>query len=505
MWPDNDIDKAFQRLNPPEPEPASFPLDAWLRLETRLDQAVIERAVRQKLWRFFAAEVAVVALVALGWLLWPTSPLAPAKPLAAAPKLTTTPSAVTTASATKPQNKTAATALNRAPTATVKAPAAIDAPATPVATGAATISGAGTGAGRPTLPLLAATRALQRLAGAAPDTRRKQFQHKQQPADKLPVSNKVSMSAVTPTTRNVPRRTNGEPAYAGRNPADLTSASVSNANTAPRQASTDERDPTPNGVVLQAASAGASVPADAPAEAAAPDLLALAVQPVALAPVAAPDLPAALAVADAPARPLPAGAALPPRFFVGLVAAPDVSTVKFVGMQAPLPNVGVTLEYRLGNRLRLSTGLLRSTKQYAARRDDYDWRNYPRAYYRDFTHVDATCTVLDVPLNLRYDLAVGARFRVFGSAGLSTFFMQRERYTYDYVENGQPEIWDRSVVNQNRHLFGIFNLSAGYERSLGKRWSVQAEPYLKLPLAGVGQGRVNLVSGGVFMGVKHGF
>ena len=38
MWSDNDIDQAFQRLNPPEPDPASFPLDAWLRLETQLDE-----------------------------------------------------------------------------------------------------------------------------------------------------------------------------------------------------------------------------------------------------------------------------------------------------------------------------------------------------------------------------------------------------------------------------------------------------------------------------------
>ena len=72
MWSDNDIDNAFQRLDPPDPEPAPFPLDAWLRLDAELDKAVIERAVRRRLWKFFAAEVAVVLLAALGWLLWPT-------------------------------------------------------------------------------------------------------------------------------------------------------------------------------------------------------------------------------------------------------------------------------------------------------------------------------------------------------------------------------------------------------------------------------------------------
>ena len=59
MWSDNDIDKAFRRLDPPEPEPTPFPLDAWLRLETQLDKTAVNQAVRKQLWRYFAAEVAL--------------------------------------------------------------------------------------------------------------------------------------------------------------------------------------------------------------------------------------------------------------------------------------------------------------------------------------------------------------------------------------------------------------------------------------------------------------
>ena len=60
MWSDNDIDEAFQRLQPPGPEPRPFTLDAWLRLQEGLDKAAIEHAVRQKLWRYFATEVALL-------------------------------------------------------------------------------------------------------------------------------------------------------------------------------------------------------------------------------------------------------------------------------------------------------------------------------------------------------------------------------------------------------------------------------------------------------------
>jgi hypothetical protein len=175
-------------------------------------------------------------------------------------------------------------------------------------------------------------------------------------------------------------------------------------------------------------------------------------------------------------------------------------------VSSPLLNLGVTLEYRFTNRLRLTTGLLRATKQYVANRDDYNWGGYRTiAYRKDFKEVDGTCTVLDVPLNLRYDAVVQPQYRIFGSVGLSSFFMQRERYSYSYVVNNETIVWERSVVNKNRHLFRIANLSVGYEHSLNSHWSVQAEPYVKVPLSGVGMGKVQLVSGGIFFGAKYGF
>ncbi|GAB3854321.1 hypothetical protein GCM10028822_24090 [Hymenobacter terrigena] len=197
-----------------------------------------------------------------------------------------------------------------------------------------------------------------------------------------------------------------------------------------------------------------------------------------------------------------------PRFYAALVGAPDVSTVKFFSVEKPMPNVGLVLEYRLTNRLRVNLGLLRANKRYTARREDYDFGvNTARVYQRDFTDVEGSCTVFDVPLNLRYDLVVGPRHRVFGSAGLSSFLMQHEDYSYEYLNptTGMPSYWNGSATNQNQHYFSILNLSAGYERILSSRWSLQAEPYLKLPLAGVGTGKIRLTSAGVFLGVKYGF
>ncbi|GAC1594700.1 MAG: hypothetical protein NVS3B25_17730 [Hymenobacter sp.] len=198
MWSDNDIDTAFQRLNPPEPTPTSFPLDAWLRLETQLDKALIEREVRRKLWRHFAAEVAVVALVALGWLLWPGRPAAP------------------TGRATAPGANRVATPLATSPTPGPKSPLLGQArPAAQAAT--KTLAGSGTGiapadatpaspadaAARPARPITraATTVASPLVAGATPTARRRQTRQGVQTAEKLLAYQSTRADGAAPALR----------------------------------------------------------------------------------------------------------------------------------------------------------------------------------------------------------------------------------------------------------------------------------------------------------------
>lgn len=542
MWSDNDIDQAFQRLNPPEPDPASFPLDAWLRLETQLDEAVIARAVRRKLWRYFAAEVVLVALVALGWLLWPAGAgTKPAAPLARGAAATN--GAVAMSGPAARHAARFGPGAGNAAGSTAAEVAASPAPATPVApsnaspTAEPAVATTATGAVAPAASAAAPTTTTAPTAPTAKSSGRALLL-----AAEAPEPPKAKTAAVRPreaagraaTAAISPLGQQGRSGATkpfGRFVAPLTSERVTSKRTASKRMLSDRSEASRTGIGADISGAATKKPwlhsdrpdaavaaAGAPgrvkqarglAAAAAPTAVdGLSSRPAALLPAAGAALPATLAIvalalpAPAPAQP---AADRRPRLYVGLVGAPDVSTVRFATVHQPLPNVGVVLEYRLTPRLRLSTGLLRATKQYDARRSDYDWTKYPKAYYRDFALVNAACTVLDVPLNLRYDLLVRPRGAVFGSAGLSSFFMQREVYSYGYVENSLPAVWERGVVNENHHLFSILNLSVGYERRLGRHWSAQAEPYLKLPLAGVGAGRVRLTSAGVFFGLKYGF
>ena len=561
MWSDNDIDNAFRRLAPAEPEPTPFPLDAWLKVEAGLNQAVIDRAVSRRLWQFFAVEMAVVALLGLGWSLWPAG-----APVAVGTKPTT---AAVTASPTgrtadAKQTRSLGASAATIPVAPAVRPAvvgmaqALPRPATtpPVAASQA-IASAAEAAATSTAPRGAAGRGRQLpLAVAVAPARCPAPAARFHPAEgQAAVSGKgVAMLVGPPRSHSE----NASPVRAARREAAAYSRAIaasaggagagtptlahpkrSNPEKAGRFASSQTA--TPSGaarevVAVGAASSGGGQPAEqatrqpaaayradgtlaadvptssttaAPARSSdAADASPVPVAPTAAAltlPPAAP-VPTQLAPAELTPNPQPA-IVRQPRFYVGVVAAPDVSTVKFADVRPPHLSVGLTLEYRLGQRWRVATGVQRAAKEYIARRQDYDWGYPSRAYTRDFTWVNGSCTILDVPLNLRYDAVVASRYRVFGTAGLSSFFMQRERYTYDYYDNvsNTPAVWERSFVNANQHFFSVLNLSAGYEYGLGTHWRLQAEPYVKVPLAGVGAGKVKLLSAGFNFGVKYGF
>jgi hypothetical protein len=83
--------------------------------------------------------------------------------------------------------------------------------------------------------------------------------------------------------------------------------------------------------------------------------------------------------------------------------------------------------------------------------------------------------------------------------------MLREDYKYIY-DSYDPNLRDGwHGKNENKHFFKVINLSAGYERKLNQRFSLQAEPFIKLPTTGVGYGRIKLLSTGLFMSVKFNF
>jgi hypothetical protein len=182
-------------------------------------------------------------------------------------------------------------------------------------------------------------------------------------------------------------------------------------------------------------------------------------------------------------------------------AGPDVS-------KAGSSKTGkTTLAYGLGvgytlNRITLRTGIFASKKIYWADANDYQLA-HPIPPTVKFVGADANCDVVEVPLKVSYSFIEKGKNTVFGGAGLSSYFMKKEKYVYNYETGwGTSYTYPYETKNENKHYFSVLNLSAGYARDISKTVSLSAEPYIDVPLVGIGVGKVRLNSAGVLFSVS---
>lgn len=182
---------------------------------------------------------------------------------------------------------------------------------------------------------------------------------------------------------------------------------------------------------------------------------------------------------------------------------PDISEANSNSLGKTTMTLGAGISYSISKKFTLRSGFYTSKKIYSASAGSYHPPAGYWTYYYDLKKIDANCTVYEIPLTISYNFAQAKKHTWFSSAGLSSYLMKKETYDYtykDYAGQLQNKSW--TLENKNKHYFSVLDLSAGYKYSISKKVSLMAEPYLKLPLSGVGFGKIKLSSGGVLFTVN---
>ncbi|TGD81226.1 outer membrane beta-barrel protein [Hymenobacter wooponensis] len=461
---DEELDRLFQRGADAFPDETS--LGGWLRLETQLDEVARQHQQRRQLWQrvtgLFVAEIGVVALFLAFWLNHYPSGLDSSTPVAHSVGTRPTPSVagVTTKAATKQhsvQEHTTLAQSSSSPSFLAHRPLVTD--AAPSLTSSPEFSGAlqETRSGR-TLRFSRPRRSFAGVASLAAGGSRTY----------RPAVESAALQAVTRATSEAENQ-------------------VAFNSTPPTTTADKETDQAATGM------AAISSPSVSGTDS------------VASSSAANPAAPTAFPTASADSL-LPKRRPTKPeyRFLVGIVGGPELSAV----LPSPSPRaggtVGLVAEYRLTSRLRVRTGLLRSVKRYGARGTDY---RPPAGYWTwriPVDEVDANCRILEIPLDIRYEILPRAGYSFYASAGLTSLIMRNERYTYHYELNGDYVARTWSYPNGGKQALQMLRLAAGYERHVAPRWVVQAEPFLNVPLNGVGFGQMRLSSTGLLFGLRYG-
>jgi len=195
-----------------------------------------------------------------------------------------------------------------------------------------------------------------------------------------------------------------------------------------------------------------------------------------------------------------------PIFALGIIASSDFNGVNSAFQQTKIGgNFGATFSVTF-KKWTISTGAQYDIKPYLTNFDNY------HASYKfptNPTSVQADCRMLDIPLNVNYQVYHQRANSITIGTGLSSYFMLREDYQFNYgngnsayggVAGTGPQHY--TVINRNRNILSVLNIDATYTHQINSKFGVTVQPYTKVPLSDVGASQVRLQSTGVAFGIN---
>jgi hypothetical protein len=178
-------------------------------------------------------------------------------------------------------------------------------------------------------------------------------------------------------------------------------------------------------------------------------------------------------------------------------AGADISYVSINNTGKLKSFYGAGIRYNWGKHFTISSGLYVSRKIYVAAPDQYKFAT-GGSTRPNLVQINADCKIYEIPLSVYYNFKPVKKHNWFGGMGISSFIMKKESYDYRYkTPAGQTWNYVKEVSNENEHYFSVLTLSGGYQYKINNRFSFTAEPYIKLPLKGIGYGAVKLNSAGL--------
>lgn len=188
-----------------------------------------------------------------------------------------------------------------------------------------------------------------------------------------------------------------------------------------------------------------------------------------------------------------------PQYAITVLGSSNINGVGSFSQAQVGTNLGLLFSVGV-SKFSFSTGAIYAKTPYTANASNYNV-GYPAKHAPD--NISADCRVLDIPLNVDYRVYSKAKNQFSIGSGLSSYIMLNENYNYTYSGPYAPLYPSSlSLTNQNRYFLGVLNLDATFQRKLSAKLSFDVQPYLKIPLTGIGAGDVKLQTAGVALGLS---
>lgn len=189
------------------------------------------------------------------------------------------------------------------------------------------------------------------------------------------------------------------------------------------------------------------------------------------------------------------------KLYAGLMGGPDISTVKYNSVSKIGYSFGLLTGYRANKKITIESGVFWSKRFYKSEGKYFDTKKLPIPAYVKIISLDGYCQMYELPVGVTYQLKAGKNNTWFSALGLSTYFMKNEDYNYNYLSYGQASTRYVTYDNSANNWFSILNVIFGINKSIAKNAWLRIQPYVKIPLKGIGIGSLPVSGAGLQAGV----
>lgn len=195
------------------------------------------------------------------------------------------------------------------------------------------------------------------------------------------------------------------------------------------------------------------------------------------------------------------------KFYVGLQSGISFNQIKSQGFTKPGYNIGVIVGKAFNKKWAIESGIILTNKNYYTDGQYFNKAKAASSMPTGFKvkSLDGNCTLLEVPLTVKLNLAnKKGKERFYTNAGIATYITLNEHNNYFASINGGTPLNVEATYKDNEYkILGALQMGVGYENKISNKINIRIEPYLQIPLTGIGIGALPVTTAGLRVGFTN--
>ncbi len=185
-----------------------------------------------------------------------------------------------------------------------------------------------------------------------------------------------------------------------------------------------------------------------------------------------------------------------PSFYIGLTAGTELNQVKNQGISKVGFNAGILVGLQINQKLSAEAGVQLSQKKYYTLGKYFRPKSGSMPANMTVMSLNGNSTLVEIPVSAKYNFSKKQN-TFYGKAGISTYILAKEANKYQVIVSGQQQEINSTYKNAKTYAAAEARISAGYQHPVGKKLNIRVEPYIQIPLKGIGIGALPVTSTGL--------